>query len=89
MSSHLGENHRNTLRQISEHPTSSNVQWHDVLSLLRAVGEVTVEHNGKVKVTVGTETIIVSPPREKTVDEDLLIKLRRLLHAADYTPVRN
>lgn len=86
MSSHLGENHRNTLRQITEHPTSSNVEWHDVLSLLRAVGDVTVEHNSKVKITVGTETIVVSPPRQKTIDEDLLVELRRLLHAADYAP---
>ena len=86
MSSHLGENHRNTLRQITEHPTSNNVEWHDVLSLLRAVGDVTVEHNSKVKITVGTETIVVSPPRQKTIDEDLLVELRHLLHAADYAP---
>lgn len=86
MSSHLGENHRNTLRQITGHPTSSNVEWHDVLSLLRAVGDVTVEHNSKVKITVGTETIVVSPPRQKTVDEDLLVELRHLLRAADYAP---
>ena len=89
MSSHLGENHRKTLRQITAHPTSSNVEWHDVLSLLRAVGDVTVEHNSKVKVTVGTETIVVSPPQQKTVDEDLLIELRHLLHAADYAPAHN
>lgn len=86
MSSHLGENHRNTLRQITEHPTSGNVEWHDVLSLLRAVGDVTVEHNSKVKITVGTETIVVSPPRQKSIDEALLVELRHLLHAADYAP---
>ncbi|MBQ3358452.1 MAG: hypothetical protein IJG47_06070 [Microbacterium sp.] len=86
MSSHLGENHRNTLRQITDHPTSSNVEWHDVLSLLRTVGDVTVEHNSKVKITVGTETIVVSPPRQKTVDEDLLVELRHLLRAAEYAP---
>lgn len=86
MSSHLGENHRITLRQITEHPTSNNVEWHDVLSLLRAVGDVTVEHNSKVKIKVGTETIVVSPPRQKTIDEDLLVELRHLLRAADYAP---
>lgn len=86
MSSHLGENHRITLRQITEHPTSNNVEWHDVLSLLRAVGDVTVEDNSKVKIKVGTETIVVSPPRQKTIDEDLLVELRHLLRAADYAP---
>ncbi|MGW9269015.1 hypothetical protein [Microbacterium sp. NPDC055599] len=86
MSSHLGENHRITLRQITEHPTSNNVEWHDVLSLLRAVGDVTVEHNSKVKIKVGAETIVVSPPRQKTIDEDLLVELRHLLRAADYAP---
>jgi len=89
MSSHLGENHRRTLRQITEQPTSSNVQWHDVLSLLRALGDVTIEHNSKVKVTVGTETMVFSPPRQQAVNEHLLVELRHLLHAADQAPAHN
>src|SRR5215472_5246666 len=39
---HLNNRHRDTLRQIFAHPVSHNVEWRAVLSLLEAVGTVTV-----------------------------------------------
>ena len=41
---HLSNHHRNTLRQIFQHPVSHNVEWHAVVSLLEAVGSV-VKHS--------------------------------------------
>jgi len=41
-SSGLDGHHRATLERIFRHPTSHNIQWHDVLPLLRTVGKVTV-----------------------------------------------
>ena len=35
---HLDNHHRNTLRQIFQHPASHNIEWHAVTSLLEAVG---------------------------------------------------
>ena len=52
----LNNHHRETLRKIFPHPSSGNVEWHQVLSLFDAVGTVTDEPNGKVRVTVGAET---------------------------------
>ena len=52
---HLDNRHRDTLRQIFQHPTSHNIEWHAVLSLLEAVGTVTVRHDGKVAVKLGPE----------------------------------
>ena len=52
-SQHLDNRHRNTLRQIFEHPVSHNIEWHAVTSLLDAIGTVTVNHDGKVAVKVG------------------------------------
>jgi hypothetical protein len=53
---HLNSHHRDTLAQIFSQPASANTEWRRVLSLLEAVGTVTKEHNGKLKVTVGAET---------------------------------
>jgi len=57
-----------------------------VLSLLEAVGTVTEEHNGNVKVTLGDETEVLRPPREKDVDKDLIVDLRRMLRHAGLEP---
>ena len=37
---HLNNHHRDTLQQIFQHPTSHNIEWPAVLSLLEAVGTV-------------------------------------------------
>jgi hypothetical protein len=65
----LNNHHRETLRKIFTHPSSGNVEWHQVLSLLEAVGTVTDEPNGKVRVTAGPESDTLPRPRHKDFDE--------------------
>ena len=48
-------------------------------SLLEAVGTVIEEHNGKLKVTLGSETEVVQPPHGKDIDPQLIVDLRRML----------
>jgi hypothetical protein len=83
---HLDNRHRNTLRQIFQHPTSHNIEWRAVMSLLEAVGTVTVRHDGKVAVTIGSETEFLEPPADKDIDAQMVIDLRRMLGAAGYGP---
>jgi hypothetical protein len=78
--------HRSTLERIFRHPAGGNIEWRQVLSLLEAVGTVTEEHNGNVKVTLGDETEVLRPPREKDVDKDLIVDLRRMLRHAGLEP---
>ena len=52
---HLSNHHRNTLRQIFEHPVSHNIEWRDVVSLLDAVGTTVEQPGGKLDVTIGTQ----------------------------------
>jgi hypothetical protein len=85
MEAHLSSHHRETIQKILDHPTSGNVEWRQVLSLLDAIGTTTHEHNGKVKVTVGDETEVLHPPRGKDIDRDLVVNLRRLLTDAGYS----
>jgi hypothetical protein len=85
---HLDRHHRRTAQAILSHPVSHNIEWRDVLSLLEAVGDVSEEHNGKFKVSVGGETEMLHRPRGKDVDEQILVDLRRMLGAAGITAER-
>ena len=84
-SPHLDNHHRNTLRQIFEHPVSHNIEWHAVTSLLDAIGTVTV-HGGKVTIAVGAERQIFDHPVGKDVDAQMVVDLRRMLTAAGTPP---
>lgn len=81
---HLSNRHRDTLRQLFEHPVSHNVEWRAVLSLLDAVGSVTTHHNGKIAVTVGSRTEFFDPRGEKDLDVQTVVDLRELLGSAGY-----
>jgi hypothetical protein len=83
---HLTSRHRDTVRKIFSHPTSRNIEWHDVLSLLEYVGTTTEERNGKFKVTLGSETKVLEAPRGKDIDEQMIVDLRRMLREAGLSP---
>lgn len=83
---HLNNHHRDTLHAIFAHPTSANIEWRKVLSLLEAVGSVDEEHNGKFKVTVGPETEVLERPLHKDVDKQMVVDLRRMLTEAGLAP---
>ncbi len=84
MAADLNHRHRDTLEKIFTHPTSGNIEWREVLSLLEAVGTVTEEHNGKVKVTLGPETEVLQPPGGKDIDKQMIVDLRRMLTNAGF-----
>lgn len=84
----LNNHHSNTLTAIFQHPTSHNIRWHDVLSLLEAVGTVTEEHDGKFKVTLGPETEVFMRPHNKDVGEQMVVDLRRMLKNAGFEPAK-
>ena len=82
----LTSRHRDTVEEIFAHPTSHNIEWRHVIPLLEHVGEVTEEHNGKVKVTLGPETEVFHRPRDKDIDVQMVVDLRRMLTNAGYNP---
>src|SRR5262245_9275021 len=86
MAARLDSHHRNTLEKLFEHPPSGNVEWHQLESLLEAVGTVTKRHNGKLEVTIGPETEVFEPPRGKDVDVQTIVDVRRMLEGAGYAP---
>lgn len=82
----LNHHHRDTVRRIFSHPTTANLEWREVLSLLEAVGTVHEEHNGKFKVNLGPETEVIERPRGKDVDKQMIADLRRMLTGAGISP---
>ena len=84
---HLNNHHRDTLLQVFQHPTSHNIEWPAVVSLLEAVGTVEQQHNGKCVVTVGTKTEVLNRLQDKDIDVQQVIDLRHLLTMAGYRAV--
>jgi hypothetical protein len=80
----LSSHHRDTLEQLFRHPAGHNIEWPDVLSLLKAVASVTETHDGKYLVTLGGETETIDQPRHKDIDVQQVVDLRRMLRAAGY-----
>ena len=83
---HLNNHHRNTLRQIFQHPVSHNIEWHAVVSLLAAIGSVVEHRDGMVAVTVGSGTEFFDVPAHKDIDTQTVVDLRRMLNSAGYGP---
>lgn len=81
---HLSGTHRDTLSQLFRHPTSHNVEWHAVLSLLAAIGSVEERHDGKYLVTIGSESEVFERPLHKDIDVSTVVDLRRMLGNSGY-----
>jgi hypothetical protein len=83
----LRSEHRDTLLRLFRHPTSHNIEWHDVLSLLQAAGSVEELHDGKFVVRLGAETEVLARPKHKDIDAQHVVDLRRMLTSAGYGPL--
>ena len=81
---HLSNHHRSTLRQIFQHPAGHNIEWRAVLSLLAAVCSAEERHDGKVAVTIRSQTEFFDPPRRKDIGTQAVVNLRRMLAQAGY-----
>ena len=64
---HLNNHHRDTLSALFAHPTSHNIRWVDVVSLIGAVGEVEEKHDGRFRVTIGAETEVFDRSHGKDI----------------------
>ena len=84
---HLSGHHRDTLLQIFQHPTSHNVEWHDVISLLETVGSIEERHDDMFVFRIGEEREVLRRPKGKDMDTQQLVDLRRMLTSAGYDTV--
>jgi hypothetical protein len=82
----LNGHHRATAEKLFAHPTSHNIAWHDVVSLVSQVGTVTEEANHRFTVTLGGETETFDRPKGDDVDMQQVVDLRRMLQGAGIWP---
>jgi hypothetical protein len=87
MNERLGSRHRDTLEKLFRH-AGGNVEWRQVRWLLDAVGSVSEERDGTLRVTIGDQKQVFRPPHSKDVDQQMMVDLRGLLTRAGYSPAR-
>ena len=78
--------HLDTLSQLFRHPTSHNIESHDVLSLLEAVGSVEERNDDRYHVTIGPESLFIDRPLHKDIDVATVAELRGVLRNAGLGP---
>jgi hypothetical protein len=81
---HLSGHHRDTLLKIFQQDTNYNVEWHDVVSLLEAIGSIEQRHDDMFLFRIGDETEVLRRPSGKDIDGQQLVDLRRILTSAGY-----
>ena len=81
----LSHRQRRTLDAVFAHPAAQNLAWSDVVSLLRQLGTVTDEANGKLRTTVGGHSVSWEPERSQVPEADVLA-LRKFLQTVGVTP---
>jgi hypothetical protein len=84
---HLNSHHRATLVEIFQKETNYNVEWHDVISLLEAVGSIEQQHDDMFLFRIGEETEVLRRSSDKDIDGQQLVDLRRILTSAGYDTV--
>ncbi len=62
---HLNGRHQHTYETIFRQPATHNLEWHDVRSLLAALGDVSEEPNGSIHVTRNGQTVIMHASKNK------------------------
>jgi hypothetical protein len=84
---HLSGHHRDTLLRIFQRDTNHNVEWHDVVSLLQALGSVEQQHDDMFVFRLGEQSEVLQRPNDKDIDGQQLVDLRRILTDAGYDTV--
>ena len=83
----LSHSHRKTYEHLFSHPMPQNLDWNDVLGLLKAMPGLTVDetHDGHVKAARDNQTLTLRRPKGKDFsDKAELSQLKRFLdHTAD------
>lgn len=79
---HLNHKQLDALKKVYAHPVAHNLTWHEVRTLLDAVGEVEEKHNGSWRITIAGQPEVFDPNHGKDLTVEQVIDLRRMLTAA-------
>ena len=82
----LSGRHREVLRHVFSHPMSHNLEWRQVLALLREVAEVDEQKDGVVEIRATGQQPVFVRRHGKDVDPDDVESIRHLLEALGLKP---
>ena len=83
---HVNHHHRDTIETLFAHPTSRNIKWVDVSSLLNAVGEIDDSAHGRLRVKLG-DVVEGFEIHDKDATVEQVSDLRRMLREAGVVEV--
>ena len=83
---HLNHKQLDALKRVYAHPVAHNLTWHEVRTLLDAVGEVEEKHNGSWRITIGGQPEVFHSNHGKELTTEQVMDLRRMLTAAGLEP---
>jgi len=85
----LKGSHLRTYNTIFQHPITHNLDWREVHSMFKHLGEVTDESNGNLKLTRNGQTLILHRPNTKDVaNSDEVMSLRHFLEKSETIPAK-
>jgi hypothetical protein len=82
----LDHHHRTTAERVFRHPTSHNIQWHDVQSLCESFGECRETKHNSYEVKVEDQVFIFRGPLGRDLTDEHVIDLRKVLRSVGITP---
>jgi hypothetical protein len=85
----MNHKHAKTLAQFFQHPISNNIQWNEVMKLLKGLGaEIEINKNsGKTVVKLNTCEIILPKQTHKFIySHKEVIELRHFFERAGFKP---
>jgi len=84
----LDHHNRQTAERLFRHPTSHNIQWHDVMSLLEATGEGRETTHGSYEIMVNGEPELIHGPLGRELNDQQVVDVRKVLRHLGITPER-
>jgi len=82
----LDSHHRVTAEKVFRHPTSHNIKWHDVSSLLESLGECRETTHGSYEVKLDDMLQIFPGPLGRDLTDQHVTDLRKVLRHVGITP---
>jgi hypothetical protein len=80
--------HLRTYNRIFQHPVSHNLDWREVLSLFKHLGEIETQPNGNIKMMRNGQTLVLHRPNTKDVaDAEEIMTLRHFLEKSETVPL--
>ena len=82
----LDSHHRVTAERMFRHPTSHNIQWHDVFSLLEVIGDGRETTHGSYEFKVDDTVHLFAAPLGRDLTDRHIVEIRKVLRQVGITP---